>query len=120
MHISGELQEILNALTALPTDKPIWIEVEYTGNEIVSDLREQINSVVADTPLQVLKIRNNQVRDKVLKSQVAHETLQDLDEMEVFERCLVANDVAESQRPSLREAYAQIVHDIHQNDHMAE
>lgn len=120
MHMSGELQEILNALTALPTDKPIWIEVEYTGNEIVSDLREQINSVVADTPLQVLKIRNNQVRDKVLKSQVAHETLQDLDEMEVFERCLVANDVAESQRPSLREAYAQIVHDIHQNDHMAE
>ena len=120
MHISGELQEILNALTALPTDKPIWIEVEYTGNEIVSDLREQINSVVADTPLQVLKIRNNQVRDKVLKSQVAHETLQDLDEMEVFERCLAANDVAESQRPSLREAYAQILHDIHQNDHMAE
>lgn len=120
MHISGELQEILNALTALPTDKPIWIEVEYTGNEIVSDLREQINSVVADTPLQVLKIRNNQVRDKVLKAQVAHETLQDLDEMEVFERCLAANDVAESQRPSLREAYAQIVHDIHQNDHMAE
>ncbi|PNK59570.1 exonuclease SbcCD subunit D C-terminal domain-containing protein [Psychrobacter sp. FDAARGOS_221] len=119
MHISGELQEILNALTALPTDKPIWIEVEYAGNEIVSDLREQINSVVADTPLQVLKIRNNQVRDKVLKSQVAHETLQDLDEMEVFERCLAANDVAESQRPSLREAYAQIVHDIHHEDKRA-
>ena len=51
---------------------------------------------------------------------MAHETLQDLDEREVFERCLAATDVAESQRPSLREAYAQIVHDIHQNDHMAE
>lgn len=120
MHIAGELNDILNQLNQLPTDKPIWIEVEYTGNEIVSDLREQINAVVADTPLEVLKIRNNQARDKVLKSQVAHETLQDLDEMQVFERCLAAHDVAESQRPSLREAYAQIVHNIHDNDHMAE
>lgn len=120
MHIAGELNDILNQLNQLPTDKPIWIEVEYTGNEIVSDLREQINAVVADTPLEVLKIRNNQVRDKVLKSQTVHETLQDLDEMQVFERCLNAHEVASTQRPSLRDAYAQIVHDIHQKDHMAE
>ena len=56
----------------------------------------------------------------MLKAQSTHETLQDLDEMQVFERCLVANKVAESQRPSLREAYAQIVYQIHHDDSMAE
>lgn len=118
--ISGDINHILQSLQQLPHTKPIWIEVAYTGDEIVSDLREQIHAAVAGTPFEVLKIKNHQVRNKVLKAQSTHETLQDLDEMQVFERCLVANKVAESQRPSLREAYAQIVYQIHHDDSMAE
>ena len=118
--ISGDLDHILQSLKQLPRSKPIWLEVAYTGNEIVSDLREQIHAEVANTPFEVLKIKNNQARDKVLKSQNTHETLQDLDEMQVFERCLIAHDVAESQHPDLRKAYAQIVHQIYHDDHQAE
>ncbi|MFP3366443.1 exonuclease SbcCD subunit D C-terminal domain-containing protein, partial [Pseudoalteromonas sp. SIMBA_148] len=90
----------------------IWLEVVYTGDEIVSDLREQVQAMVDGLPCEVLKIKNTRTYNKVLNQRQTSENLQDLNEMEVFERCLTINDVADSQKDSLRDAYGQILYNL--------
>ena len=118
--ISGDLTMIANTIKALILTESIWLEIVYTGDEIVSDLREQVQGMVEDLPCEVLKIKNTRTYNKVLNQQQTSETLQDLNEMEVFERCLTINDVADSQKDSLRDAYGQILYHLHHEDKLAE
>ncbi|WP_199508755.1 MULTISPECIES: exonuclease SbcCD subunit D C-terminal domain-containing protein [unclassified Psychrobacter] len=118
--ITGDIDHITRTIQALPAQQVYWLEVIYDGDEVVTDLREQIQALVAKLPHEVLKIKNNQRYEKVLNQQQGNETLQDLNEMEVFERCLIVHDVADSQRPTLRDAYAEIVHHLHHDDKYAE
>ena len=122
--ISGDLQTIQQAIDstikALAPTESVWLELIYTGDDIVSDLREQIQAMVTGLPCEVLKIKNPRTYNKVLNQEAASETLQDLNEMQVFERCLSANEVTDAQKLTLRDAYAQIIHDIHHKDAQAE
>ncbi|MBF2719913.1 exonuclease SbcCD subunit D C-terminal domain-containing protein [Psychrobacter sp. NG254] len=122
--ISGDLlaiqQTIDSTIQALAPTESVWLEIIYTGDDIVSDLREQIQAIVTSLPCEVLKIKNTRTYNKVLNQEAASETLQDLNEMQVFERCLSANEVTDTQKLMLRDAYAQIIHNIHHKDTQAE
>ncbi|MGE6795451.1 exonuclease SbcCD subunit D C-terminal domain-containing protein [Psychrobacter immobilis] len=118
--ISGDLITIAQTIKALTLTESIWLEIVYTGDEIVSDLREQVQAMIEGLPCEVLKIKNTRTYNKILNQQQTSETLQDLNEMEVFERCLTINEVPDIQKDSLRDAYNRIVHDIHSIDSRAE
>jgi len=118
--IFGDLITIEQTIRALTQSDSIWLEVVYTGDEIVSDLREQVQAMVEGVPYEVLKIKNTRTYNKVLNQQQTSENLQDLNEMEVFERCLTINDVADSQKDSLRDAYGQILYNLRHEDKQAE
>lgn len=118
--ISGDLQQITSHIQQLPKSESIWLEFIYKGDEVVSDLREQIHALIEDTSFDVLKIKNINVYNKILTAESTSETLQDLNEQQVFERCLTLNKIPDSQRPSLLEAYSEILHEIHHEDKMAE
>jgi len=118
--ISGDLTTIAQTIDALSQNEVIWLEIIYTGDEVVSELREQIQAMIDDLPCEVLKIKNTRTYNKVLNQQQTSETLQDLDEQEVFERCLTAHDVPDAQKSTLRDAYEQIVHGLHHEDTRAE
>ena len=118
--VSGDLTTISQMIKSLTHNRSIWLEVIYTGDDIVSDLREQVQAMVEGLPCEVLKIKNTRTYNKVLNQEAASETLQDLNEMQVFERCLTVNDITDAQKLTLRDAYAQIIHDIHHKDTQAE
>ncbi len=118
--ISGDLTTIAQTIDALSKNESIWLEIIYTGDEVISELREQIQAMVDGLPCEVLKIKNTRSYNKVLNQQQTSETLQDLDEQEVFERCLTAHNVPDAQKSTLRDAYEQIVHGLHHQDTRAE
>ena len=118
--ISGDLTTIDQTVRALTQSDSIWLEIVYTGDEIVSDLREQVQAMVEGLPCEVLKIKNTRTYNKVLNQQQTSESLQDLNEMEVFERCLTLNDIPDSQKDSLRDAYGQILYNLRHEDKQAE
>lgn len=122
--VSGDLatvsETISATITALNDDESVWLEVIYTGDEIVSELREEVAAMVEGLPCEVLKIKNTRTYNKVLNQQQSDETLQDLNEMDVFERCLEVHEVAETQKEALRDAYQQILYDLHHDDKLAE
>lgn len=98
----------------------IWLEIVYDGDEVLGDLRERLDAAVAGTHLDILRIKNNRIIDRVLGQAYEEETLDDLNVQEVFDRCLAAHDVPEDQRPALRRAYQETVLSIYEDDVRAE
>ncbi len=118
--VSGDLATISETIRSIDPTESIWLEVVYTGNEIVSRLKEQVNEMVENLALEVLITKNASSYNKVLNQQQTSETLQDLNEEEVFERCLTAHDIPDEQKSSLRDAYDQIVYNLRHEDTQAE
>ncbi len=118
--ISGDLATISETIRSIDPTESIWLEVVYTGNEIVSGLKEQINEMVENLSLEVLITKNASSYNKVLNQQKISETLQDLNEEDVFERCLTAHNIPDEQKLSLRDAYDQIVYNLRHEDTQAE
>ncbi|SUD90893.1 exonuclease SbcCD subunit D C-terminal domain-containing protein [Psychrobacter phenylpyruvicus] len=116
MQIKGDMSHIQQSIKALPKDESVWLEVIYNGNEIVSHLNEDIQALIEDTDLKALKVKNTNNYNKVLSSSSSTETLQDLNVMEVFERCMSVHKVADSQKEELREAYQQVLHEASHED----
>ncbi|MEN6670249.1 exonuclease SbcCD subunit D C-terminal domain-containing protein [Psychrobacter sp. B38] len=124
MQISGDLeaisQTINHTIQSISSTESVWLEIIYAGDAVVSDLREQVLIMIEGLPCEVLKIKNTRTYNKVLNQQQTSETLQDLNEMEVFERCLTVHNVSDEQKPSLRNAYEQIVYNLRHDDKLAE
>jgi len=97
-----------------------WIEVIYDGIEVIGDLRDRLESVISGTQLEILRIKNNRIIDRVLGQIHEEETLDDLNVNDVFERCLAVHDVPEDQRPELLRAYQETLSSFNEDDRQAE
>ena len=119
--ISGDWEGIAGRLAELAAiDTSVWLEIIYQGEEIISDLRERIDAATAGSQLEVLRVKNSRIIDRVLGQLHEQETLDDLDVNQVFERCLTQHEVSDEQRPVLVHAYREIVQSIHEEDTQAD
>ena len=82
-----------------------WLEIEYTGQEIIGNLREQIVDLVAGSRLEIRRIKNRRIMERVLSQNFADEILDDLEVLDVFERCLDSHQVSEIERNELRRLF---------------
>lgn len=112
--ISGRMLELS------ATDSQGWLEVIYEGDEIIGDLRERLEAAISGTRMEILRIKNNRIIDRVLGQIHEEETLDDLNVNDVFERCLAVHDVPEEQRPELLRAYQEAVSSLYEDDAQAE
>jgi len=112
--ISGRMLELS------ATDSQGWLEVIYEGDEIIGDLRERLEAAISGTRIEILRIKNNRIIDRVLGQIHEEETLDDLNVNDVFERCLAVHDVPEDQRPELLRAYQEAVSSLYEDDAQAE
>lgn len=119
--IAGDWESISSRIRELSkADCRAWLEIIYEGGEIIADLREHLDAAIADTQLEILRVKNKRLVDRVLESTLDRETLDDLDVNEVFERCLGAHDIADEQWPELLRAYQETVASLHDDDSRAE
>lgn len=119
--VKGDWPQIHDCLhELLATQSDAWIEVIYSGEELIGDLRERLETTVADSHIEILRIKNERLIDRVLGQTDTEVTLDELSDAEVFERCLEAHQVPDEQRPPLRQSYAEIVASLHQEDSRAE
>jgi exonuclease SbcD len=108
------LSERLQKLAAEGSDS--WIEVVYEGEEVVGDLRERLDAAVAGTGMEILRIRNNRIIERVLQQAHVEETLDDLDADDVFQRCLDAHEIPEEQRAELLRTYRETLISLNDDD----
>lgn len=115
--ISGDWTAIEQGIRAqLAKSGSCWLEVNYTGAEIITDLRERIDALIEGSPLEVLRVRNQRLTEQVLTPNLTPEALEELDVAQVFVRCLEAHEVPEEQRPELLQAYRDILESVAEAD----
>ncbi len=121
VRIVGSLDDIHLRLEELKQkDSHAWLEIEYTGCDIITNLREIIDEILADSAMEVRRIKNRRLIDRVIGTIDKNETLDDLNESDVFERCLDAFDVPVAERDELISCYDEIVRDMREDDINAE
>ncbi len=118
--IEGDWPTIVERLGQLAQNNvPSWVEVIYTGDAIVGDLRDQVAALVVDTPIDVLRIKDSRVTERVLRGVHEEERLDELTVEDVFDRCLETHDVPEGQHDDLKAAYREVLQTIHEADSQA-
>lgn len=115
--IVGNLDDINQRLNELlMANNSVWLEVEYRGKEIVSNLRQIIADKTEGTAIEVLRIKNSHLSERLMGEVSIEETLDDLKPEEVFKRCLDAYEVVDEDRQILTHCYQEIINQIQQED----
>ena len=115
--VCGDLDEIGAQIEELKAgDSSAWLEVEYTGTKVIPHLSQIIEEAVSDTSLEVRRIRNRQIALEILQKSGSGETLDELTETDVFQRCLLAASVDSDDRDILTDAFNEIVAVVKEKD----
>ncbi len=119
--IVGSLDEIHARLEQLKQDgSTAWLEIEYNGADIIGNLRDMLDETLADSSMEIRRIKNIRLIDRVIRTIAEDETLDDLNVNDVFERCLEAFDVPDEDRVELTGSYNEIIKSLHEDDVNAE
>lgn len=116
--ISGRILEL--SITDSQNESGVWLEIVYEGGEVIGDLRERLESEISGTQMEILRIKNNRIIDRVLGQIHEEETLDDLNVNDVFDRCLAVHEIPEEQRPELLQAYQETLSSLYEDDALAE
>ena len=119
--IKGDLKTITGRVkTLVNEDVSIWLEVIYTGDEIVGNLTSELNDLLEGSRVEILRIKNNQVIQRSFKQQHTEETLDDLSELDVFTRRLDQEECSDEEKADLTAAYQEVLNTMHDEDQQAE
>ena len=117
VRIAGSLEEIISAIDSLKQEySTAWLEIDYPGESIAGNLREDLNELIKDSSLEIRRIRNRQIYDRVIDAVSEKETLDDLEPGDVFRRCLDVSQVPEEERSELIASYKEIVNSLLETD----
>ena len=115
--VRGDWEQIAGRIAALKEESPSsWVEVIYSGEDVVGDLQERLRELVEGTALEILRIKNMRLVERTLSRMATEETLDDLEPQEVFARCLEAHSVPQEQQAELMAAFRETVAALHEDD----
>lgn len=119
--ISGSLDAIHARIEELKKeDSNAWLEIEYTGTDIIGNLRELLDEALVDSLMEIRRLKNKRIMDRVMSRIHENETLDDLNVNDVFERCMDTFDVPPEDRTGMTNSYNEIVHSLLEEDKNAE
>ena len=118
VRISGDQATIMSKVEALK-ETNAWLEIEYTGEDVVGRLREDLDELIQDTELEILRVKNKRMAQRVMQVDT-EETLEDLNPHDVFDRVLNAFEVPEDNRPELISAYNTVLQSMNDEDKRAD
>jgi len=119
--INGDFETINSKIEKLKKENEnIWIEINYTGKEHIFNLKEKLYELTEDSNLEILRIVNKIFISQIMKSGKESETLEELTENEVFQRCLETKNVPKELRHTLINLFNTVVYEIKNQDANAE
>ncbi len=114
--VKGDWEHIVNRLEELKVlETTILLDIIYNGEQIIGDLRDRLDELIAGTNLEILRIKNDRVLERSMLSS-NDETLADLSIDEVFKRCLDSNEVPLEQHDDLFNTYREAVLLVQEED----
>lgn len=110
VRISGDLETITSKIEELmAANSSAWLEIEIKTQFTATNISAHFEELLAASNLQILRIKNRSLIDKTLTPVNETETLETLDDADVFVRCLDAYEIAEADRVLLTATYQEAI-----------
>lgn len=120
LKLTGRIADITAELEVLKAaGESVWVEIEYSEPELVSNLREGLHELVTESCVEILRIHDAAARERLLKqlAQLDDFTeLKELDSSDVFKQVLDTHQVPSEQRDELQACYAEILQELSESD----
>lgn len=102
--LTGTLAELEQALLSLNTDNTVWLCLQVTSEDYLSDLQQRVQAMTEGLNVEVLQLRRVRNKQRQLLTQQQTETLAELTPVEVFEKRLAMEcfDTDEDQQRAAR------------------
>ncbi|MDO8871778.1 MAG: exonuclease SbcCD subunit D C-terminal domain-containing protein [Methanoregula sp.] len=119
--ITGDFNTIVSRLQELKAGNiPVWVEIILTDNLIIPNIQQHLNEHTRGSDIEILKCTNTWIVNQIMQQMKADESLSDLNERDVFNRCLKEFKVPEEQKQDLTDSFNLILDEIYQKDELAE
>jgi exonuclease SbcD len=119
--IKGTLIEIQQSIESLiKEESDAWLEIELSEHSSAKEAKIALYEQVEHSKLSIIRIKDIQFMDSILDSSYKNETLDDVDEYEVFERLLTSHSIENPEKEELIESYKEIVFTINNEDTLKE
>ena len=106
VRISGDLEKVSQKVGALKdAGSKAWLEVEITSPTEAAIISSRLSEIIAGSELEILRTKNSGIAYRALSAATNDETLETLEDSEVFKRCLEAYDLSEDERARLTDTY---------------
>jgi len=112
------INEEINKLKAM--DESVWIEVVYDGMEPISNLREALEPTLRGSKVEGLKYSDIQKRKTVLSQTSIYEKLEDLNQVEVFQKRMELEGLPAEKQANLLALYQEVLRSLDEKDSKAQ
>lgn len=116
MEVEAEIQNLCRDKGLCRDGLKVWVEVKINSVFGTASVLNRIQELVRNSIVEVLMIEDRSLTDQALREMEKGENLPDLDEGEVFTRCLAAHDIHEDDQADLRHLFHEILIEIQQED----
>ncbi|MGN0924676.1 exonuclease subunit SbcD [Ectopseudomonas mendocina] len=111
--LRGSLKGLADAIADLATqgtpERPVWLEVQVSTDDYLSDLQSRINALCEGLPVEVLRIRRERGNAAASLASEARETLDELSVEDVFARRLQQETLDQGDTQRLQALYRQVL-----------
>lgn len=111
--LRGSLKELADAIAETAKqgtpERPVWLEVQVSTDDYLSDLQSRINALCEGHPVEVLRIRRERGNASANLTSEARETLDELSVEDVFARRLQQEALDEEDAQRLQGLYRQVL-----------
>jgi exonuclease SbcD len=111
---SGEIAATVNQL--IERKSCAWLEIEVTSSSEAGSITSMLDDLLENTPLEVLRIKNKCTGTGSLSKSGEEETLEMLQDFDVFRRCLEANSITAEEHDALVATYKEAIFSMQSAD----
>jgi DNA repair protein SbcD/Mre11 len=117
IRISGDEETIVGRITDLKAKGcKAWLEIEITSRIEANLITLHLNELLEGSYLEKLTIKNKSAVDRAINAAAENETLETLENSEVFKRCLEAFEVPEEEHALLIQTYDEAIATLNNAD----
>jgi exonuclease SbcD len=110
VRLTGDLESLCNRMIDMKNkESTAWLEIEVNSVMDAAAITAQLDGIIENSGMKILRIRNKNVTARALASAGTHETLENLNDRDVFMRCLEANEIEAEERDNLLAAYDEAI-----------
>lgn len=118
--LRGTLKELAQAIAEAAeqgsAEQPVWLEVQVSSDDYLSDLQVRIAALCEGLPVEVLRIRRERGNAVAGLQAQAKETLDELSTDDVFAQRLSSETLDDTDQAQLLALYRQVVGELREGD----